>query len=370
MAAMHTIVNTTDKAMRHDKEASQEGYAAARRLMLLILAGSALVGLGITLGMSLGISRGLRTMGGVAKQIALGNIGQHVGYQAKDEVGMLATAFNTMIENLSGLVHQVQKSGIQVTTSATHLAASGKQLESMMTQQVASTQEVVATAKEIAATSQELARTMDEVTGLSQDAATSAESGHTGLTRMEETMQTMESASRTIADKLTAIRERAVNITTVIATITKVADQTNLLSLNAAIEAEKAGEYGQGFAVVAQEIRRLADQTAVATLDIEHLVQEMTSAVSAGVTGMEDFAHEVHQGAEDVRTVGTQLGQIIDQVQALTPRFEVVSKGMQAQAEGAQQTADSLHTSTRATEQLNGAARGLHAEIARFNGQT
>ena len=87
--------------------------------------------------------------------------------------------------------------------------------------------------------------------------------------------------------------------------------------------------------MVAREIRRLADQTAVATLDIERIVNEMRASVSAGVAGMEQFAHEVQQGAEQVRTVGMQLGQIIDQVQALTPRFDTVNQGMHAQAEGA-----------------------------------
>ena len=93
------------------------------------------------------------------------------------------------------------------------------------------------------------------------------------------------------------INERAANITSVVSTIAKAAAQTNLLSLNAAIEAEKAGEHGLGFAV-ARRNGRLADQTAEATLDIEHIVKEMTSAVSAGVVGIDNFAHDVRQGAE------------------------------------------------------------------------
>nr|WP_304949706.1 methyl-accepting chemotaxis protein [Verrucomicrobium spinosum] len=111
-----------------------------------------------------------------------------------------------------------------------------------------------------------------------------------------------------------------------VTTITKVADQTNLLSLNAAIEAEKAGEYGRGFAVVATEIRRLADQTAVATSDIEQMVKEMQSAVSAGVMGMDRFSEEVRRGAEVVDQVGTQLTEIIEKVQTLTPSFETVNE--------------------------------------------
>jgi len=380
MAAMDTIADTTAKAMRWDKDESQQSYAAAQQLLLLILASSVLVGLGIALWVSLGISRGVRTMVGVAKKIADGEIDQHIAYQSGDEVGMLATEFNLMIDHLSGLVRQVQQSGMQVTSSAAQLATSGKQLESMMTEQVAATHEVVATAEEIATTSQALVRTMHDVTVVSEDTATAAASGQTGLARMEATMHHMEDATRTIAAKLGVINERAATITSVVTTITKVADQTNLLSLNAAIEAERAGEYGRGFAVVAREIRRLADQTAVATLDIEHVVKEMTAAVSAGVMGMDQFAQEVRQGVEAVRTVGGQLTQIIDQVQALTPRFDAVNAGMQAQAQGAQQiseamhqlseaaqhTAASLHESAQAIAQLTDAAQGLHDGISRF----
>jgi methyl-accepting chemotaxis protein WspA len=165
-----------------------------------------------------------------------------------------------------------------------------------------------------------------------------------------------------------------------VTTITKVADQTNLLSLNAAIEAEKAGEYGRGFAVVATEIRRLADQTAVATFDIEQMVKEIQSAVAAGVMGMDKFSEEVRRGIHDVHTVGNQLSQIIQQVQALAPRFEAVSEGMQAQltgaeqitngltqlTEAAQQTVESLHQSNLVIDGLNQAATQMRAGVSRF----
>ena len=163
-------------------------------------------------------------------------------------------------------------------------------------------------------------------------------------------------------------------------TITKVADQTNLLSLNAAIEAEKAGEYGRGFAVVATEIRRLADQTAVATYDIEQMVKEIQSAVSAGVMGMDKFSEEVRRGMQDVQQIGGQLTEIIQQVQALAPRCEAVNEGMQAQATGAeqitqalaqlseaaQQTVESLRQSGQAIDGLNQAAIGMRSGVSRF----
>ena len=104
----------------------------------------------------------------------------------------------------------------------------------------------------------------------------------------------------TINSRLAVLSDKAGNINTVVTTITKVADQTNLLSLNAAIEAEKAGEYGRGFAVVATEIRRLADQTAGATYEVAQIVKEMQTAVSASVMGMDKFSEEVRRGMLDV----------------------------------------------------------------------
>jgi methyl-accepting chemotaxis protein WspA len=179
---------------------------------------------------------------------------------------------------------------------------------------------------------------------------------------------------------LGTINEKAENITNVVITITKVADQTNLLSLNAAIEAEKAGEYGRGFTVVAREIRRLADQTAVATLDIEQMVKEMQTAVAAGVMEMDKFIAEVRHSAEDVEKISTQLARIIERVQALSPQFEDVNEAMGQQSEHAReinsamihlseemhQTSESLKESFLAIGQLNDAARGLQEEVSRF----
>jgi len=193
-------------------------------------------------------------------------------------------------------------------------------------------------------------------------------------------MRHVMDAASSINAKLAVLNEKAGNINQVVTTITKVADQTNLLSLNAAIEAEKAGEYGRGFAVVATEIRRLADQTAVATYDIEQMVKEIQSAVSAGVMGMDKFSEEVRRGMQEVQQVGGQLSQIIQEVQALAPRFELVNEGMQAQATGAeqitealgqlseaaQQTVDSLRQSNQVIDGLNQASVGLRSSVSRF----
>src|SRR5258708_3075429 len=168
---------------------------------------------------------------------------------------------------------------------------------------------------------------------------------------MEATMRQVMEAGGAVNAKLAVLHEKASNINQVVTTITKVADQTNLLSLNAAIEAEKAGEFGRGFAVVASEVRRLADQTAVATYDIEQTVKEIQSAVSAGVMGMDKFSEEVRRGIDDVHEVGRQLSQIIEQVQALVPRFETANEGMQAQSVGAEQITEAILQLTESAQE-------------------
>ena len=322
----------------------------------------------------------LNQLVGVIELMRNGDFTQRVELKRKDEFGLLGDGLNRLADELSVLVGQVQRSGVQVNITATEIAATSREQQTTTTEIAATTAEIGATSKQISATSRELDKTMNEVVEVSHDTAELAGSGQSGITRMEATMRRIMDASGSITSKLAVLNEKTTNINSVVTTITKVADQTNLLSLNAAIEAEKAGEYGLGFAVVAMEIRRLADQTAVATYDIEKMVKEMQSAVTAGVMGMDKFSEEVRHGVAEISQVSIQLAQIIHQVQTLTPRFATVSEGMHAQATGAQQisetltqlseaahqTADSLRQSNIAIEQLNEAARGLQTSVARF----
>ncbi len=322
----------------------------------------------------------LKRLVGTLEKMRSGDFTERLKLERNDEFAMVSDGVNRLADDLSDLVGQVQRSGIQVNTTATQIAATAREQQSTATEIAATTAEIGATSKQISATSKELVKTMNEVNHVSEETANLAGSGQTSITKMEATMRHIMEASGSITSKLAVLSEKTTNINSVVTTITKVADQTNLLSLNAAIEAEKAGEYGLGFAVVAMEIRRLADQTAVATYDIEKMVKEMQSAVSAGVMGMDKFSEEVRRGVEEIRQVSTQLAQIIHQVQTLTPRFQTVNEGMHAQATGAQQisetltqlseaahqTAESLRQSNVAIEQLNGAARGLQTSVARF----
>lgn len=282
--------------------------------------------------------------------------------------------------NLNSLLKQTQESGIQVSISATELLATAKKQEVVVTQQTELMLEVIKSAQEISQLIDKLVQEMDKVASQSTKTAKFASDSQLDVIQMKEVMQEMENASKNISVKLKTIDQRAGNVALVLSTITKVAEQTNFLSLNAAIEAEKAGEYGRGFAIIAREIRRLADQTAVSSIDIEQIVQEMQLAVSEGVTEMNSFMAKLFQGVDNINKISTQTGKIIEQVQTLSPEFQKVNVSMKNQSQNAQiisesmssfalgmkQIKNSLDQTFFAIEQLSEAAIGLRNQVSKF----
>jgi methyl-accepting chemotaxis protein WspA len=327
------------------------------------------------------ITRPLQQLVVLSDRLAGGDLTINVPFEdRRDELGVLMSSFNGMVSNLNRIVSQVQKSGVQVNTSINQISVTGREQQTAAQAIADTTSDIGETANRISTTSQELVNMMSDAFTVTEDTTRLASQGQAGLTRMRDTMQQITEAASLIHTKLDVLNEKAGNINLVITTITKIADRTNLLSLNAAIEAEKAGEYGRGFSVVATEIRRLADQTTKATNDIELMVKEMQAAVTTGVLAMNKYSDEVKDGASDVRQISEQLDQIIQQVQALTPRFELVNEGVNSHATGGQQisdslaqlsrtvkqTARSLEESNGAIEHLKEAAYGLRDGVSRF----
>jgi methyl-accepting chemotaxis protein WspA len=345
----------------------QEQLRSGRILIMLFSIAAFLLALFSGYYVLLAITRPLGRLVAAMDVVRQGDFTAQMDVDRRDEFGVLAQGFNRMADEVKTLVGNVQKSGIQVGASVTEISATAKQQEATASEIAATTTQIGATSKEISATSKELVKTMGEVSAVAEQTATLASASQEGLSHMEAIMPQVLEAAGSINAKLAILNEKASNINQVVTTITKVADQTNLLSLNAAIEAEKAGEYGRGFAVVAAEIRRLADQTAVATYDIEQMVREIQSAISAGVMGMDKFSEEVRLGMQNVQQVGGQLSQIIQQVQALVPRFETVNEGMQAQATGAEQISEALLQLTEAAQETVTSTRQSSLAIGELN---
>ena len=365
------------------KQDAKEAFALVNFQRAAIIGLSLATILGVTiaaLAVARTLSAPIRTAVDVARQVAGGDLRADVGVTSDDETGALLTAIQTMTNDLRGLIGRIQTSSVALISTATAIQATSSEQQQVIADYGASTSEAVAAVKQISVTSQELVRTMTEVNDMAAQTGTMAAEGRGNLVGMDATMRQLAESTSSFGAKLATISERAANINLAVTTITKVADQTNLLSINAAIEAEKAGEYGLGFLVVAREIRRLADQTAVASLDIERMVKEMQYAVSAGVMEMDKFSEQVRGGVREIGDISGKLGDIIGAVQGITGRFGQVTEGMRAQsqgadqireamvrlAEGASRTAASLDDFNKATTHLREAVGDLKQEVSRF----
>jgi methyl-accepting chemotaxis protein WspA len=303
-----------------------------------------------------------------------------VPVQTHDELGLLAEGVNATIEKIQVVVRRIREASVQLLSTAAEIAAAARQQETTVQTLGSSTAEIAASVRQITATSKELSTTMNEVSDRADRVVSLADAGRGRLEEMENAVEQLVTATSSVSSKLSVIRDKADGINVVVTTITKVADQTNLLSINAAIEAEKAGEYGRGFLVVAREIRRLADQTAVATLDIENMVRLMQDAVSAGVMQMDKFSEEVRTSVARIAELSGQMGQIIEEVHILSERFRQVNNGVRNQALGAEQindamtqvikvthqTRDSIEEFKRATEHLRSSVDSINQEVSQF----
>ncbi len=326
------------------------------------------------------ISNPIQTAVAAAERVASGDLRADLSAEGQDETAKLINALGQMVNYLNGLIGQVQRSTIDLVSTANSLGAMTRTQSEEVNNLGSTTTEIAAATREISQTAEELLRTMTGVTQTADETTHLANEGQDALGVMESSMRTLSDATHSISARLGQITERANTISSVTTTITKIADQTNLLSLNASIEAEKAGEYGLGFAVLAREIRRLADQTAVATLDIEHMVKEMQDSVSSGVMEMDKFSDQVNRSVAETHEIGESFSEIIQKVQALLPQFDQVHEGMRSQSAGARQisdsmvsltesvrvSADSLEETRGATHRLESAIDELRNEISLF----
>ncbi|MEY2681063.1 MAG: hypothetical protein RL661_1294, partial [Pseudomonadota bacterium] len=308
-----------------------------RWTMLGILAAILFPSLLVALAVARSISRPIQTAVAAAERVASGDLSATLSAEGSDEISKLINALGQMVNYLNSLIGQVQRSTIDLVSTANSLSAMTKTQSEEVSNLGSTTTEIAAATKEISATSEELLSTMSGITEVADHTTELANSGQSSLGDMEGAMRTLADATHSISSRLGLINEKANTISSVTTTITKIADQTNLLSLNASIEAEKAGEYGLGFAVLAREIRRLADQTAVATLDIEQMVKEMQDSVTGGVMEMDKFSEQVSRSVSDTHDISLRFGEIIQQIQALLPQFDAVHEGMRSQSAGAKQ---------------------------------
>nr|WP_062351882.1 methyl-accepting chemotaxis protein [Bacillus kwashiorkori] len=328
--------------------------SAARQMLIntaVILAISIITGLIIVIFIIRSIIKPINLLKQRAKAISEGDLTATINIKTKDEIGELAISFNEMTESLKRVV-------TQTTTNADHVAASAEQLMASSEQTTKATEQVAAAIEQIAEGAetqtngvQNTAKSLEEiakgmetiaqhsitVSDLTRDTNKSADAG---LLKVERTVKQMNSIFDSVGksnETILTLNERSKEIGVILEVISGISDQTNLLALNAAIEAARAGEHGKGFAVVADEVRKLAEQSQQAAKQVAELIKETQNDATASVEMMKNVTSDVEQGLTITNETMITFSEIVEKMQNIAPQIEDISAIAQQVSAGVQE---------------------------------
>jgi len=309
-----------------------------------------------------------------------GDLTKRLELNGSDEIAEISRMFNQFIEKLHGIITLIASTSTQVAAASSQLNSTAERIATGAEEVAAQASTVATAGEEMSATSGDIAQNCQMAAEGAQQASSSAHNGAEVVDRTVSVMGQIAEKVQESAKTVESLGARSDQIGEIIGTIEDIADQTNLLALNAAIEAARAGEQGRGFAVVADEVRALAERTTKATREIGEMIKAIQSETKGAVAAMEQGVRQVEQGTEEAARSGEALRDILEQVNNVsmqvnqiataaeeqTATTSEISNNMQQITQVVQDTASGAHESATAAAQLNGNAEELQRLVRQF----
>ncbi|GAB4248489.1 methyl-accepting chemotaxis protein [Deferrisoma sp.] len=359
------------------EEKTRSMVAAARRESITTGTTTGILGLlAATLGtwviVGARVRRPIRALTERVQEMASGeaDLTRRLPVEGRDEMGELAQAFNAFLGNLQNLVREVLATADEVAAGAEEiLEASRKALDEAEAQKDR-THAAASSAEEMSATVLQVARDTQEAATRAQTASETAERGGKTVAQGVEGMARVEERVRAIAGQVRDLGTRTHEIGAVMQVIEDIADQTNLLALNAAIEAARAGEHGRGFAVVADEVRKLAEKTAQATRRVRDTIAGIQTETGRAVASVEEGLGEVETSSALVRQGGGALAEIVAQIEHTADRVSQIATATQQQSAAVEEISRNLDAVAELATRLAAAVEQTRGTAERLGSQT
>ena len=357
------VLELAEKNSR-DVEQELKTGDVARKTMVTVIAAMLATAIAAAIFICIAISRSIivpvRRLAEKAGLLAAGDLTVEVDNHSSDEIGQLAGAFRSMAENLSRTISQIAQSSVQVAASSSQLQATAGRIASGAEEVAFQTTSVATASEEMSTTSGDIAQNCQLAAETSNRASDTARSGAAVVRETIDGMERIAGQVRAAAKTVEDLGSRSDQIGAIIGTIEDIADQTNLLALNAAIEAARAGEQGRGFAVVADEVRALAERTTRATREISEMIKGIQKETKGAVAAMEEGVAEVEKGTSSSIKSGDALETILEQINDVTMQVNQIATAAEEQTATTNEITSNIH---RITAVVQATSRGA-AETA------